>query len=430
MKLRTWIGTAAALGIAGIAAWGIAGVMRSSALSPSSETPITRVRRGPVAITVTARGNLQGGNPELLYAPQVAQDTLVVTSLRQPGEQVEPGDVVAEFDTTQQEYNLHEAEADLAEAEQKVIQTQAENTAGDEETRYALVSAQNAVDMANLELRRNAPGIVAANARRQAEIAVEAAKNRLAQARQDLESKKTTSAAGLNIQIAAQAKARTLADMARKNIENMTLKAKSTGYVALQPNTMNTFILTTGMTIPNVQLGDQVRPGMAIAQLFDLENWEVGAQVPESDRGHLAQDQPVAVAIMALAGKSYRGRVKTLGNANGTGTDRTFDCRIALDETGPELRPGMSSYLVITAEKLDNVLWLPSQALFDRDGQPFVYLKTASGFTPRDITLVKRSESQAVLTGLAEGDSVALSNPTQQNKPAPKTESASQAITK
>jgi tetratricopeptide (TPR) repeat protein len=39
-----------------------------------------------------------------------------VTDLRQNGEMVKEGDVVVQFDTTQQEYNLREAEADLAEA--------------------------------------------------------------------------------------------------------------------------------------------------------------------------------------------------------------------------------------------------------------------------------------------------------------------------
>jgi hypothetical protein len=84
---------------------------------------------------------------------------------------------------------------------------------------------------------------------------------------------------------------------------------------------------------------------------------------------------------------------------------------------------------VITAEKMENALWAPSQALFERDGRSFIYLKTASGFSPRDVTLVKRSESQAVLTGVNEGDEVALSNPAEQAKPDAK-QSATKALSK
>jgi len=134
---------------------------------------------------------------------------------------------------------------------------------------------------------------------------------------------------------------------------------------------------------------------------------------------------------VALAGKSFPARVTSLGSSVGQPWDRRFDCRMALEQAGPELRPGMSSNLIITAEKLDNVLWVPSQALFERDGKSFVYLKTATGFAPRDVTLVKRTESQVVLTGVNEGDTVALTNPSEQNKPAAaQPQSATKAVSK
>jgi hypothetical protein len=162
-----------------------------------------------------------------------------------------------------------------------------------------------------------------------------------------------------------------------------------------------------------------------------MESWEAIAMVSELDRGHLAVGQPVSVSVVALAGKTFPGHVKALGSASGQAWDRKFECRIALDRPGPELRPGMSSNLVITAEKLQNVLWVPSQALFERDGRSFVYLRTSGGgFSTRDVTLVNRSESQVVLTGANEGDFVALSNPSEQKKPATQKQSASKAIAK
>ncbi len=76
----------------------------------------------------------------------------------------------------------------------------------------------------------------------------------------------------------------------------------------------------------------------------------------------------------------------------------------------------MTSNMVITIETLDNVLWIPSQALFESDGRTFVYARGPSGFVPHDVTLVSRSESQAVITGIKEGEIVAMSNPDQQLK--------------
>jgi hypothetical protein len=425
---RRLLWVALALLVAVALAWGALRIARSVSTPASAETPSTRVRLGPIAITVAARGDIQGGNPEMLTAPMVGSDTLTVTSIRQPGDLVEAGGIVVQFDTTQQEYNLREAEADLAEAQQKIVQTEADNQASDEETRYALEAAKLQVALAELECRKNS--LVARTQARDNDIALEAAKNRLRQAEQDIANRKTTTAAGLAIQRAAESRSRMMADMARKNIESMTLKAKTSGYVNLQPNLFGLRMITSGMTFPSVQLGDSVRPGMAVAQLFDMRSWEVSAKVAELDRGHLSVGQPVSIAVVALGGKSFAGRVKDLGSTSGMPWDRKFECRMTLDRPAPELRPGMTSNLVITAEKLEGVLWVPSQALFERDGRSFVYLKTPQGFTPRDVTLVKRSESQAVLTGVKEGDVVALSNPSEQSKPAAQQQSAMKAIAK
>src|SRR5664279_5352150 len=145
MKLRTVIILVLAVAVAAAIAWGALRIAKIASASTASETPTTRVKRGSVAVTVSARGSLQGSNAESLVAPAVAQDTLNVTFLRQPGELVKPDDVVAEFDTTQQEYNLREAESDLAEADQNLIQTEADNGANDEETRYSVEAAKTSV---------------------------------------------------------------------------------------------------------------------------------------------------------------------------------------------------------------------------------------------------------------------------------------------
>lgn len=428
MRVRRIVPSLLAVAVLAALAWNGARALRSAAAPPVAEAPSTRVRRGSVAITVSARGELQGGNTEMLTVPMVGSDTLTVTSLRQPGETVAVGDIVVQFDTTQQEYNLREAEADLAEARQRVIQTEADNQAADEEAGAAVEAAKTRVRVAELENRRNP--VVSKMKARMNEIDLEAARNRLRQAGQDLANRKTSTAAALAIQRAGESRAAMMAAMAQKNIESMTLKAKTAGYVNLQPNLFGVNVITTGMTFPNVQIGDTVRPGMNIAQIPDLASWEVSAQVAEVDRGHLAERQQVTVSVVALGGTALSAHVKSLGNTTGQPWDRKFECRMTLDQAAPQLRPGMSSNLVILAERLDDVLWLPSQALFESDGRAFVYLKTPNGFTTRDVTLVKRSESQAVLTGIREGDVVALSNPSEQGNPPAKGQSAMKALSK
>jgi HlyD family secretion protein len=373
----------------------------------------TSVKRGDVRITVAARGELQGGNSEMLTAPMTGGREMVITFLRQPGELVNEGETVVEFDTTEQEFSLREAEADLAEAEQQVIQAQAESEAKVEETGYELLHAKTLVRLAELDVRLNP--VKAAIVARQNTLALEAAKDRLRQLEQDIASRKATTEAGVAIQEAARNKAKVKAETARRNIEAMTLRAKSNGYVAVQQNTQSNFFFT-GMQLPILQVGDTVRAGMAVAQIPDLIDWEVSARIGELDRGHLSVGQDVEITVVALPEKKYKGKVKNIGGTTGPPWDRRFECRTSIDNASPELRPGMTATIVITTGVLSDALWVPSQALFESDGRTFVYVQSASGFVPADVKLVRRSESQVVLTGLAQGQVVALASPEQQTE--------------
>ncbi len=416
MKTRILV-SVVVLAVLGAVAWGGMHVVRAlTATATGSEVPTTRIKKGRVTITVAARGELQGGNSELLTAPAVGGGDMTILSLREPGELVQAGDVVVQFDTTMQEYSLREAQADLAEADQQVVKAEADSQASEEESRYAVVAAEAELKVAELEARKNP--LVAPIQARQNDLAVEAAKSRLRQAEQDYKNKKTTTASTIAIHRAAQNKARVMAEMQQRNIDSMTLKAKTGGYVNVSQNNNGMMIMYRGMALPPFQVGDTARAGQAVAQIPDMNNWEVSANVGELDRGHLNPGQKVSVAVVALAGKSFPGHIKLLGGTTGPPWDRRFECRIALDQGSPELRPGMTSNLVITVDSLNDVLWAPSQALFESDGRTFVYLQGPNGFRPHDVTLVQRSEAQVVLSGVKEGDTVALSNPAQQSKAA------------
>src|SRR5690349_4320103 len=112
--------------VLGLLGWGGVRFIKAAAKPAAvSNLPVTRVKRGDVTITVNAKGELSGGHTEMLSAPMTGGEDMAITYLRDNGEAVNAGDVVVKFDTTEQEFKLKEAEADLAEAEQQVIQTHA-----------------------------------------------------------------------------------------------------------------------------------------------------------------------------------------------------------------------------------------------------------------------------------------------------------------
>ncbi len=380
---------------------------------PPVPTPTTRVRTGDVTFTVAANGNLQGGNSRMLVAPMAGSSSMTLTDLRKPGELVKKDDVIAQFDTTDENFRLREAEADLAEAEQQVLQAESEARAKEEDLEYELIVARGELKQTEIEVKANP--IRAALTAKQNNISLEGARTRLAKLERDYPQRKAAARASIAIQEAARRKARVLADAARRNIEMMTLKAPADGYVNVERNT-NTNFYFSGMTLPIFQVGDQVRPGMAVAQIPDLSSWDVSAQIAETDRGHLSVGQPAEVRVIALPGRKFAARVKDLGGTMGPPWDRRFECKLALLASAPELRPGMSARIVITLETLKRVMWLPAQAVFEQGGRTFVYARAGERFLARDVNLVRRGESQVVIAGLRGDEEIALASPDQKQQ--------------
>jgi hypothetical protein len=59
------------------------------------------------------------------------------------------------------------------------------------------------------------------------------------------------------------------------------------------------------------------------------------------------------------------------------------------------------------------MLIVPRQALFEIDGKPTVYVRAggAEAFTPKQIKILHRTETQIAIEGLDEGVEVALVDP-------------------
>ncbi len=375
--------------------------------------PTTVVKRSDITLDVSARGSLRGGNSELLTAPLTGGGEMHITELKKTGELVKVGELVVAFDPTDQEYKLKESQADLAESKLKVTQAEAQSEADTEEARYALQKAESDVKVAGLDVRKNA--ILPAITAKQNDLLLKASNDRAAQLQKDLANRGDTNAAAIAVQKAAVTKSEIQVATAQKNIDALVVKAAHAGYVAIRPNQSGNFFFG-GMTLPDYQVGDTTRGGVAVAEIPDLNNWEVAATFGELDRGHLSVGQPVTIDVIALPNKKFQGKVADLGGTAGPPWNCHFECKIHLDNPSLELHPGMSVRVVVVTDQLRQVLWLPAQAVFESGSRTYVYVPNGGGFTSRDVKLVRRSESRVILDGLPEGQVVALSDPESESK--------------
>ena len=81
------------------------------------------------------------------------------------------------------------------------------------------------------------------------------------------------------------------------------------------------------------------------------------------------------------------------------------------------LRPGLLADVEIQVEKLTDVIHVPAQAVFQKNGQFLVYVHNKGKFEPRAVQLVKQSESMMVIaSGVQPGEVVAMADPSADKK--------------
>jgi multidrug resistance efflux pump len=366
-----------------------------------------------VEVKVYTTAELRPVRSAVLVAPPVS-GTLQIVKLANPALPVKQGDVVVQFDTTEQEFKLEQARFDVQAAEQKIIKSNADAAVQAAEDKLALLSARFAVRRAELDVSRNE--LLSAIDAKKNNLALAEAKRKLAQLEDDVKSREVSNRAALAV--VQEAKAKALLDMqqAQQAIDRMRITAPFGGMVSIKEN-RGVFggMFFTGMVVPEYREGDLTRSGTPIAEILD-GTMELQSKIAESDRGNITVGQPVDVQVDAMPGKRLHGEVKTIASLAShnfweADSQRKFDAAFEIKDSANGLRPGETAHVVIAAADLHSVLFIPAQAVFDKDGRPVVYVKHGTQFKAQDVKVLNRSEDRVVVDGLAEGTEIALANP-------------------
>jgi len=380
---------------------------------PERDIPTARVKRGNVELKVYTTGELRAARSATLVAPPVG-GTLQIVRLAKTGTLVKAGDVVMEFDPSEQEYTLAQNRSELLQAEQEIAKSKADAAVQAAQDQVALLKAKFDVRRAELDVSRNE--LESAIDAKKNLLNLEEAKRRLAQLEQDIQSHASSDQASLAVAEEKRNKAQLMMQQAHRNIDNMRVTAPISGLVAVKENSDLFGGPTFGLALPEFREGDQVSPGRQIAQIDEMDRMEIQAKVNESDRANFSPDQPVEVRVHALPGGTFNGKIKTVaGMASrqwwSVDTTGRFDVTFELSQLDARIRPGVTAQVIIAGDQVKEALHLPRQALFEKDGKPLVYVKSGNRFESREVKIKYRSESQVVVDGLSEGTEVALVNP-------------------
>jgi len=412
--------------------WSIVGLVLATAIgavvaasrvrlpAKSDDVPLAEVKRGEINLQVHGTGELRASHSIMLAAPAVGGDSLQLTHLARTGELVKKGDIVLEFDPSEQHYKLEQSHSELLEAEQEIAKAKADVVVLAAEDKVALLKARYNVRRAELDVQKNE--LLSKIDGDKNQLALQQTRRVLAELEKDDESHKASGKAGTYLAQEKYNKAKLAMDQAQQNLEKMRVVAPMDGLVSVQKN-MNAAggFFFTGMTLPDYHPGDQVQAGSAIAQIVDPMGMDLVSKVSEQERGNIRQGQAVEVVFDALPDHVFRGSVKSVGGMStrqffDSNSGGGFDVSIQLADADPRLRSGFTAQLVYLGESQKNVLYLPRQALFLKDGKRIVYVKKGSAYEQREVHIQNQSESRAAIDGLAQGNKVALIDPTAPRK--------------
>jgi HlyD family secretion protein len=164
------------------------------------------------------------------------------------------------------------------------------------------------------------------------------------------------------------------------------------------------------------QVGDQVWANQPLLILPDISKMVVETKVRETDIHKVERNQGVKVRVQAYPDLKLTGVVTLVGTLAQEEKERRgakfFGVTIQIDGSETRLRPGMTTQVEIEVEVRPRALFVPLQAVFERDGRSVCYVVRRGRLQAQDVVTGPSNQDFVVIDrGLREGDRVALRDP-------------------
>ena len=374
--------------------------------------PTVEVKKGEFVDTLEIRGDIRPLKSIVLSSPMQSGE-LQIVKLAKNGSAVKAGDTVVQFDGSLLQRTIQEKQSEVRQADAEIEQARAQARITQEQNATALLKARYDIERGKLDVNKG--DTVSRIENEQAKLALGDAQQRLRELEEKVKSDRTSAEADIAARQRKREKAMFDLQRAERGLENLVLKAPSAGVVNLLPNFRASSMFGSEQEFRE---GDRAWPGAAILELPDLSSVHIEARLDESDRGRLKQGQEATVRIEAIPGRDFKARIHNISVlarvdfTSGWPPARNFDLNLILLDADPKIRPGMTAVARIATERLPDVVLVPAESLFQKDGAPIVYRLDGSEFVETRVEVTRRGKEQSIITsGIAPCDRIAQRRP-------------------
>lgn len=183
--------------------------------------------------------------------------------------------------------------------------------------------------------------------------------------------------------------AKSMETLAKKQLDDCRLTAPFAGIISSK----------TGET------GQNVIPGIAIAQLVSATGQQIRITVPEAEIGDISIGQKATVTIPALKGKRYEATVTERG-VTANALSRSYEVKLKVDNADTSLLPGMVAEVVFAADDGQTNCIIPLHIVqLDEQNRNFVWTEKDGKAVKQFITCGDFAGDGVIVTqGLQPGD--------------------------
>jgi multidrug efflux pump subunit AcrA (membrane-fusion protein) len=349
-----------------------------------------------------------GGGQQGFGAAQMTDFTLVLTKLADAGSRVKAGDVIAQFDTVNQQQRLDDYKDSLVQMEARIKQSMANLGANKESHWQRVVSAKASFDQAVLDQQTNE--VVSSIQAQLYDVAVEQDKATWDQLAYEDDLVDQYNRAQVKLSELNRDQSNLELKRTEQNLAKMTMTAPMDGIVVMASIVRNN-------EFGQVRVGDQVQPGQPFMYIVDPNSMVLNASVNQVDAERLRLGMKASIRLDAYADIEVPGTLEGIGAMSKTSTFRAgfvgeIPVRLRLDKMDARIIPDLTASAEVYLQSEQNTVVLPRSALFEENGSKFVFLQGPEGWIRKPVETGVVSFTQvAVHSGVQKGDVVALQRP-------------------
>ncbi len=297
----------------------------------------------PVQRHIRSTGTVQAVRLSSVQVPQIRGPNGQLTLIRliPNGSKVQEGDLIAEFDRTQQVDDAREAKAKVDDLTHQIDQLRAHGRSDSAKRTADLRQAE--ADLAKAEIELQKGEILSEIDRLKNQAKAESAKARVASLKKSNQFHDVADVAGVRILELQRDRQQVALERAESNMDKMSVRAPISGMVAHES------IFRNGSMGPP-QEGDQTWPGQPLVKIFDPSEMVVTTQVSEPDGATLASGTLAKVRLDAYPGAIFDAHFEGASPVASAGLNSPinfFTARFRLDKRDPRLLPDLSAAVEI-----------------------------------------------------------------------------------